>query len=129
MYRSVPLSLIEIHFAGLPVPGELVSVAVALPLVPDSALFVVSKTDPPTTVMPPLAVSRPVIVVVVVTDKVVEQVTAPLKLPRTENTLLHLPPVVPQDLELVGFACRLQFTMVSPELKAMMYPLPFTTVT
>ena len=70
MYRTVPWSLIEIHFAGLPEPGELVSVAVALPLMLDSALFVVSKTNPPTTVMPPLAVSRPVIVVVVVTASV-----------------------------------------------------------
>jgi hypothetical protein len=129
MYRSVPLSLIAIHFVGLPVSGALVSVPVSLPLTLDSALFVVSKTDPPTTVMPPLAVSRPVIVVVVVTARVVEQVTAPLKLPRTENTLLHLFPVVPHDLELVGFAARLQFTRVSPELKAMMYPLPVTTST
>jgi hypothetical protein len=129
MYRSVPLSLITIHFVGLPVSGALVSVPTLLPELLAKLLFEVSKYDPPTTVMPPLAVSRPLIVVVVLTDKVVEQVTAPLKLPRTENTLLHLPPVVPQDLELVGFAARLQFTMVSPELKAMMYVLPFTTVT
>jgi len=79
--------------------------------------------------MPPLAVSSPVIVVVELTAKVVEQVTAPLKLPKTENTLLHLPPVVPHDLELVGFAIRSQFTIEPLALNAMMYALPFTTVT
>jgi len=79
MYRSVPLSLIAIHFAGLPAPGALVSVAVLLPLMLDSELFVVRRSDPPTTVMPPLAVSRPVIVVVEVTARVEPQLTVPLK--------------------------------------------------
>ena len=132
MYRVVPLSLIAIHFEGSPGIGALDvdPIDAVLPeLWSVKALFVVSKFDPPTTVIPPLAVSSPVSVVVEVTARVVEHVTAPLKSPRTENTLLHLPAVVPQDLELVGFACKSQFMIEPPELNATMYVLPFTTVT
>ena len=79
MYRYVPLSSMAIHFVGLPESGAFVSVPVELPLPFNSALFVVSKADPPATVMPPLAVRRPVIVVVEVTARVEPQLTVPLK--------------------------------------------------
>ena len=79
MYRSVPLSLMAIHFVGLPASGAFVIVPILVPLPSVSALFVVSKYDPPTTVIPPLAVSRPVIVVVEVTASVDPQLTVPLK--------------------------------------------------
>ena len=68
-----------IHFVGLPESGAFVSVPAPLPEVLASALFVVSKYDPPTTVMPPFAVRRPVIVVVEVTARVEPQLTVPLK--------------------------------------------------
>ena len=119
MYRVVPLSLIAIHFDGAVVRP----VYMFGPLLPSvrleedewsvKALFVVSKFDPPTTVIPPFAVSSPVSVVVEVTARVDEHVvapvtarvdehvtapltarvdehvTAPLKSPRTEETLLQ----------------------------------------
>ena len=84
MYRVVPWSLIAIHFDG----ALVVPVYMFGPLLPSvrlveyewsvKALFVVSKFDPPTTVIPPFAVSSPVSVVVEVTAKVDEHVVAPV---------------------------------------------------
>jgi hypothetical protein len=88
------LSLIAIHFVGLPTSGALVSVPTLLPELLAKLLFVVSKYDPPTTVMPPLAVSRPLIVVVRVTARVLGMEKAPPEVTEKRVDPLLLVPFV-----------------------------------
>ena len=111
MYLSVPLSLMAIHFVGSPESGAFVSVPVAPPVLLVSALFVVSKYDPPTTVIPPFAVSRPVIVVVEVTASVEPQLTVPLKVLLPENVCAR-PRTATVSVEVISgrLSCRFAVT-------------------
>ena len=111
MYLSVPLSLIAIHFVGSPESGAFVSVPPPLPRLPVSALFVVSKYDPPTTVIPPFAVRRPVIVVVEVTARVEPQLTVPLKVLLPVNVCARPSTATVSVAVIIGrLSCRLAVT-------------------
>src|SRR3974390_314458 len=66
MWRVVPPSLIAIHFVGLPAGGAFVKVPALAPEPFVSALVVVIKDAPPSTVKIPACVNDPTVVHVIV---------------------------------------------------------------